>query len=171
MQAEKTTWVKEEAVAPTGRLEIIIKNANSGYIVDKKVFDNLVVNNFGNQTVYLVGGENLTTAIINRVGLGTGGGGSGSGDPGSAHVTDTSLTDPASGEVSALVTSVTYGTSPVSVTFEATFGSADANGISFTEAGLLFAGASPNLAAHRVFSPMTKSSLFEWTFRWTLQWS
>ena len=162
---------------PTGRLDILVRLLSTGEIVETRTYKNLVVDNFGNQAVYLVGGENLVEAAIDRVGLGVGVG-TGSGSVGVASVTDTSLTNPPTGEVSAAVSSVVYNIDPdtglawdmTSVTFTATFGSDDANGIAFTEAGLLFAGVSPNLATHRVFDAMIKSSLFSWTFGWTLRW-
>jgi len=144
-----------------GTLELVVTEAATGKVVETKTWDNLVVTNLNNQAVYLVGGELLAIGYIDRVALGVG--------SVAATVADESITNPPGGEESKAVTA-TFGSSPVSVTFTATFGADDANGVAYTEAGLLFAGVSPSLAARRVFGTMTKSNLFVWTFNWTLRW-
>ena len=150
---------------PRGELLLTICLAETGEVVNQyELGDNLVVSNFGNQAVYLIGGEYLTTANINRVALGVG--------IEAAALADEAITNPSVGEVSSVVSSITYGTSPTSVQFEVLFGADDANGMDFTEAGLLFSGVSPNLAARKVFGgSMAKTSMFSWLFNWKLTWS
>ena len=131
----------------------------------EELFDirNLVVTNFYRQGLHLVAGQDLTAAAINRMGLGIG--------TADLAVSNTGLVWPGGSEVSSSISSVTYTETPVSVTFNATFGTSQANGNEYTELGLLLAGASPNLAARIVFPATRKHELFSWVFEWTLQWS
>ena len=124
-------------------------------------FGNMVMTNFGEQAVYLIGGENLTTAIITRIALGT--------NATAETVDDTAIT----GANSVPITTVTYsaaGESPAWVQFSATFGTTDGNGTNYEEVGLLFAGVNPNLAARKAFGgSMTKTQMWEWTVEWKLK--
>ena len=147
---------------PRGTVRLIVRDVDGIVVEDRFLGEhNLVVDNFGNQAVYLVGGEFLASAKITKIGLGQGT---------TELASRTALVDPGGGAVSTATTVLSYTTGPASVTFEGTFGYADGNGDAFTEMGLLFDSATPPLAAIKVFPTMTKSVLFTWTFQWKLDW-
>ena len=69
---DEETGLRTQMNLPTGRLDILVRSLSTGEVVESKTFQNIVVDNFGNQAVYLIGGENLVEAKIDRVGLGIG---------------------------------------------------------------------------------------------------
>jgi len=159
----KSVEVRNKLKEPVGVVHLEIRD-KKGKLVERKRLGkhNLVVDNYGNQIVYPIGGENLVTAKITKIGLGEGI---------TENAARTALDYPAPGApVTTLITSISYGSA--SVTFTGTFGTGDANGKTFSEVGLLFAGTTPDLAAIKVFGgTMAKTSAFSWTFVWTLSWT
>lgn len=149
---------------PTGHVLLIIRD-KEGNVVERRVLgNNIVVDNMNGDEhgIYLIGGEVLAASNITKIGLGQGT---------DENATRTALVDPPAGAVNTAVSVKEYGTSPASVTFEATFDTSTGNGIEFTEVGLLLDSVTPDLAAVKVFDSMNKSDLFSWTFEWKLVWS
>jgi hypothetical protein len=122
--------------------------------VDK--WSNVIVNNCRVQESRLIAGDGLATRYISQIGFGT--------DGTAESASDTALTAP----VAVAVGTVSYP-SGSSVKFEATLPSGTGNGTTFQEMGLLCVDNS--LAARKAFAAMTKSSIWEWSVEWTIQFS
>jgi hypothetical protein len=167
---------KDKSRKLKGRLDIEMKHVETGET--KKVsFDNLVLNGFREQEVHLCVGDGATQPngrFIRYFGLGTG---TPAGSPLPVPaVTDTALTDPPSGAVRLEIQNLqlgysvgawSYGT--LSVSCYAVLAAGASNGITFTECGLL--SDDGTLCTRVVFPAMTKSALWVWTLRWTIQWT
>jgi hypothetical protein len=114
---------------------------------------NLVVNNGRDNVLKLLGGD-VAGLPITKIGAGTG--------TAAANVSDTGLT----AGVLKTVSTVTYGTG--TVTFKATFGTGDANGLALSEFGLFNSGSV--LFARKVNSSViNKNNTFSFDVEWTIQ--
>ena len=69
------------------------------------------------------------------------------------------------------IATYTLSTSATEVTFKATWGAGDANGNTFSEAGLYSnkTGAVEHFIARKTFTPFNKTSDFEFSIEWTLR--
>jgi len=155
------TTFQDEVPEITGSLKIVAKNIKTGekrVVVDE---DNVVVENLRSQQVRLMAGNFLPVApdditrYIDRIAFGTSG------------TAETSVDAVITNLVYSTISTVVYPTS-ASVRFTGTLGAGQGNGITFREAGLMFQAPAPYLAARKTFSPMEKSSLWEWEVNWTL---
>ena len=142
-----------------GELEIVVSEETSPGVfkeVDRKVLKNLVVNNLRTQIAMLIANRAvLTDRAITRLQIGTNGT--------APAVTDAAITGP-------VEAALTYDyPNTAAVRFTGTITTAQGNGTTFQEAGLVFTGA--GLACRVAFDAMIKSATFQWTFQWTLTWN
>lgn len=154
----KSDDVEDQVSKMRGTLTIRVRNVETQKIEKEVCLENVVVNNLRTQAAALLAGNSIADRAITRVGFGVG--------TAVESATDTALTNPSSGEVNVAV-SPTYPTTD-SVRFDGILGSAVGNGITFTEAGLLFYNVTPRLAARRTFGALVKSSTVQFEVAWQL---
>ena len=148
-----------------GSLSITVRDAKTNEVKEELHFDNLVMTFTRWQISFLFSGNFLPLPIdpdtneryITRLQIGTSGT--------AEDIADAAITNP----VTITPLEVTYPSSS-SVQFAGVVASDVGNGTVFREAGLLFGNPS-QLATRRVFSSMTKSSLWIWEINWVLAFS
>ena len=155
-EQQKHMPIQDQVPRVEGVVELFVNRPGPDHeLVRYEVFKNLVLNALRENEYYALAGDAVATRQINSIGMGT--------DNTAPTVGDTGLSADAEYATASL-----YGYGTRSVTFQAVFGSADANGKVYYEVGLRTAG--NILVARRVFSGLDKTADFEYTWRWTLQW-
>ena len=156
---EPSVIKKDELDKIVGNVEITVRRIDTGEVEKVISSDNLIVTNLRTQLSRLLAGSTLGgTRLIDRLSFGT--------DGTSETITDTLITNP----VDVSLSGTEYPTI-TSVKFTGTLGSADGNGVTFREVGLLFQNPAPFLGARLTFPPMQKSALWSYTVVWTLTFS
>lgn len=143
--------MREEIIAK-GSVQLLIWDVQTGKLLEQWKGHNLVVNLGKNNVARLIGGDAAGMAVTKiAVGEGTA----------TPAVTDAALTNAFTKNIDA----VTYP-SANSVQFSFSLGSADANGLSITELGLVTAGG--NLFSRKTRTAITKTSAVIVTGLWTI---
>ena len=153
---KKTQEIAE--FGPVGRGELVIEvQTPEGKKVEEHRYENLVVNNGKAIMAHLLAGDTPTTYAITQMAFGTG--------TTTPAVTDASL--------AAAITPVKTVTADypdsTSVRFTATLASDECNTFPIAEAGLY--SDSQGMFSRTTFGPLTKSSDFQFVFRWSIYWS
>lgn len=156
--------VKKRWVDPTGavkgHLQITTVNTKTG---ERKLCvddSNIIVDNFKTQVAHLIVGDDTANRIINRIQFGT------SNTP-AESTSDTALVAPITPIKT--VSSTSFPTT-TSVTLTFVLDESEASGFPLREAGLLFSGVSPALAARRTFDEINKTADIIVEVQWTLSW-
>ena len=140
-----------------GVLQIVVRDAHTKEFFSRQVLENLVVSGYREQILHALTGDDTANAYINRIEVGTSGV--------VAAVADTAIVAPTS------VAVVASYPAAKQVRFVGTMGSAEGNGKTFQEAGLVMYSVTLDLVTRRVFAAMAKTADFEWEFTWTLEWA
>ena len=140
---------------PRGSVRLVATHAETGEEHCEVNRDNIVCEGLQEHIVHLLAGDEVASRHIDRIGWGT------DGTP--EQESDTSI-------VGLAVAKSAVASYPAAraVRFTATLAATEGNGTAVQEALLLIASASPQLAARVTFPVITKSSLFTWTWEWTL---